>query len=186
VRGQAGVASTANAATQAFPATLQELRAMTDPRDETPHASRLTPHSTNGTVLAFDFGSKRIGTAVGETLTGTAHPLSTIHAEDKQRRYAAVAALIDAWKPVLLVVGLPSHLDGSEHELSRLARKFAGELERRFALPVEFVDERLSSVAADSSLGESGVAARDRKAFVDAVAAQTILQDFLDRLGRRQ
>ena len=147
---------------------------MTDSPNPTPH----------GTVLAFDFGEKRIGTAVGETAVGIAHPLTTIHAADKQRRYAAIEAMIREWQPTLLVVGLPAHLDGTEHELSRLARKFAAELGRRFSLPVEFVDERLTSAAAESTLGESGVAAHKRKAVVDAVAAQHILQDFLDRNGR--
>jgi len=115
---------------------------------------------------------------------GTPHPLSTIHAEDKQHRYAAIEAVIREWQPALLVVGLPAHMDGTEHEMSRLARKFAAELAQRFKLPVEFIDERLTSAAAESSLGESGIAAHKRKAVVDSVAAQHILQDFLDRTGR--
>jgi putative Holliday junction resolvase len=142
----------------------------------------ITPRT--GTVLAFDFGEKRIGTAIGETTSGMAHPLTTIHAADKQRRFAAIAALINEWQPASLVVGLPSHMDGTEHEISRLARKFAGELTRRFGLPVDLVDERLTSAAAESSLDESGVASHKRKNMVDAVAAQHILQDFLDRNGR--
>lgn len=156
---------------------------MSMPSDKTPDASRIAPHSV-GTVLAFDFGEKRIGTAIGETAVGIAHPLTTIHAAEKQRRYAAIAALIDEWKPALLVVGLPAHQDGTEHAVSRLARKFAAELARRFSLPVEFIDERLTSAAADSSLGESGVASHKRGAMIDAVAAQHILQDYLDRNGR--
>ena len=147
---------------------------MTDPQEHTPH----------GTVLAFDFGEKRIGTAVGETAVGIAHPLTTIHAADKPRRYAAIEAMIREWQPTQLIVGLPSHLDGTEHELSRLARKFAAELGRRFNLPVDFIDERLTSAAAESTLGESGVASHKRKAVIDSVAAQHILQDFLDRNGR--
>ena len=97
------------------------------------------------TVLAFDFGEKRIGAAVGEPLTGIAHPLTTIHAADKQRRYAAIGELIHEWQPARLVVGLPAHMDGSEHALTRLARKFADDLGRRFGLPVELVDERLTT-----------------------------------------
>lgn len=137
-----------------------------------------------GTILAFDFGEKRIGTAMGESEIGIAHPLTTIHAADKQRRYAAIETLIREWQPALLVVGLPAHLDGREHEMSRLARKFAGELARRFNLPVEFVDERLTSAAAASTLGESGVATHRHKEMIDSVAAQHILQDYLDRAGR--
>jgi len=147
-----------------------------------PTESRIGPSSAiNGTVLAFDFGEKRIGTAIGETAIGIAHPLTTMHGAEKQRRFAAIEALVREWQPALLVVGLPAHLDGTEHEISRLARKFAGDLERRFKLPVEFIDERLTSAAAESTLGESGVAAHRRKDVIDAVAAQHILQDYLDR-----
>ena len=135
-------------------------------------------------MLAFDFGEQRIGAAVGDTAVGIAHPLATIHAADKQRRYAAIAVLIEEWRPALLVVGLPAHLDGAEHALSRLARKFARELGARFGLPVEFVDERLTSVAAELSLNEAGVAARKRKPFVDQVAAQQILQAYFDATER--
>ncbi len=89
------------------------------------------------------------------------------------------------WRPALLVVGLPAHLDGTEHEISRLARKFARELNGRFGLPVELVDERLTSAAADASLAEAGVASHKRKPVVDQVAAQHILQAYLDERARR-
>ena len=78
-----------------------------------------------GTILAFDFGEQRVGAAVGDTGVGIAHPLVTIDAADRKNRYAAITMLIEEWRPALLVVGLPAHLDGTEHELSRLARKFA-------------------------------------------------------------
>lgn len=153
-------------------------------RAASPHASRLTSGDASITVLAFDFGEKRIGTAVGNTTIGIAHPLATIAAADKQRRYAAIAALIQEWQPSLLVVGLPAHLDGAEHELSRLARKFARELGARCGLPVEFVDERLTSVAAETSLAEAGIAPRKRKLLLDQVAAQHILQAYFDTTAR--
>ena len=143
-----------------------------------------TPILKHGTVLAFDFGEKRIGAAVGDTAVGIAHPLATIAAADKQRRYAAIAALIKEWQPALFVVGLPAHLDGVEHALSRLARKFARELGARFGLPVQLVDERLTSAAAEASLTEAGVAARKRKPLVDQVAAQHILQVYFDTAAR--
>lgn len=135
-------------------------------------------------VLGFDFGEKRIGVAVGDFGVGIAHPLTTISAAAKQRRYAAVEVLIEEWRPSLLVVGLPAHMDGTEHELSRLARKFARGLGARFRLPVEFIDERLTSAAAESSLSEAGVASRKRKPLVDQVAAQHILQAYLDSAAR--
>ena len=149
-----------------------------------PPASRLTPNTKPGTVLAFDFGAKRIGVAVGDRSIGIAHPLATVEAADRQRRYDAIAALVREWQPSLLVVGLPAHMDGVEHEVSRLARKFARELGARFNLPVELVDERLSSAAAEMSLFEAGVAARKRKPLLDQAAAQQILQGYFDAAAR--
>jgi putative Holliday junction resolvase len=147
-------------------------------------SERLTRHGASTTVLAFDFGEQRVGAAVGDTSVGIAHPLVTISAADKKSRYAAIAALVAEWRPALLVVGLPAHLDGTEHELSRLARKFARELNGRFDLPVELVDERLTSVAAEASLAEAGVAGRRRKPVIDQVAAQHILQAYLEGRAR--
>jgi putative Holliday junction resolvase len=148
------------------------------------HAARHMARNSGTTVLAFDFGEQRIGVAVGDTIVGIAHPLATIAAEDKKSRYAAIAALISEWRPTFLVVGLPAHLDGAEHALSRLARKFARELGGRFGLPVELVDERLTSAAAEMSLAEAGVAARKRKPVIDQVAALHILQACLDERAR--
>src|SRR5688572_21864239 len=145
-----------------------------------PLASRLSPLPKTGTVLAFDFGTKRIGVAIGDRAIGIAHPLTTVEAADKQRRYDAIAVLIREWQPCLVVVGLPSHMDGVEHELSQLARKFARELGARFGVPVELVDERLSSAVAEISLFEAGVAARKRRSLLDQVAAQHILQGYFD------
>jgi putative Holliday junction resolvase len=151
------------------------------PKSMSQRTRNLKPETRNAsTVLAFDFGEKRIGAAVGETAIGIAHPLTTINAADKQRRYAAIGELVQEWRPSRLVVGLPAHLDGVEHELSRLARKFARELGARFGLPVELIDERLTSAAAESSLAEAGVASRKRKPLIDQVAAQHILQAYLD------
>jgi putative Holliday junction resolvase len=138
------------------------------------------PRATSTTILAFDFGTERVGAAVGDSAIGIAHPLTTIAATDKKNRYAAIAGLVEEWRPALLVVGLPAHLDGTEHEMSRLARKFARELNGRFSLPVELVDERLTSVAAESSLAEAGVERRKRKPVIDQVAAQHILQAYFD------
>lgn len=134
----------------------------------------------SGTVLAFDFGEKRIGVATGSLETRIAHPLETIASELNDVRFARIGALIAEWKPVLLVVGLPFHLDGTEHDLTRLARRFSHRLNGRFGLPVEFVDERLTSVEAESNLREAGITGRNQKAHVDAVAAQTILQSYFD------
>jgi len=133
-----------------------------------------------GSVLAFDFGEKRIGTAVADLSVGIAHPLETLHAEDNKTRFAAIAALIAEWKPVQLVVGEPRHADGGAHEVARLARRFAQRLEGRFGIPVAMVDETLSSAAAESRLHEQGVHGGKRKAALDAAAAGEILETWLE------
>jgi putative Holliday junction resolvase len=133
-----------------------------------------------GTVLAFDFGEKRIGVATGETLLASAHPLTVIRAESNDERFAAIGKLITEWQPEHLVVGLPTHADGTPHEMTRLASKFAERLHRRFALPVSWVDERLSSLDAESRLRETGRNARSAKPLLDAVAAQLILQTWFE------
>ena len=133
-----------------------------------------------GTVLAFDFGEKRIGVATGETLLATAHPLTVIRAESNDERFAAIGKLIDEWRPERLVVGLPTHVDGTPHEMTRLARKFAERLEKRFTLPVSLADERLSSLDAEARLRETGRNSRSSKALLDAVAAQLILQTWFE------
>ena len=130
--------------------------------------------------MAFDFGTERIGVAVGEPATGIAHPLTTIAAASMQARFAMIAALIAEWSPQRLVVGLPVHMDGVEHTMTAKARRFARQLEGRFRLPVELVDERLSTNEAAERLRASGVDARRQKPVRDQVAAQTILQSWLD------
>ncbi len=134
----------------------------------------------DGTVLAFDFGEKRIGVATGETLLGSAHPLTVIRAESNDDRFAAIGKLIAEWQPVQLVVGLPTHADGTPHETTRLAQKFAERLQRRYHLPVAFADERLTSVDAAARLRETGRDNRAAKPLLDAVAAQLILQTWFE------
>jgi len=133
-----------------------------------------------GTVLAFDYGEKRIGVAVGETLIRQAHPLTVIHAHANDVRFAAIAELIDEWHPSLLVVGMPATPDGAPHALAARCQRFGNRLHGRFGLPVDFADERLSSVEAGRHLREAGHDARRAKAHLDAVAAQLILQTYFD------
>jgi putative holliday junction resolvase len=131
-----------------------------------------------GALLAFDFGLKRIGVAVGDWETRMAHPLETIDEEINDRRFARIGELIAEWRPVDLVVGLPMSLEGEEHELSKRCRRFANQLHGRFGLNAHLVDERLTSVEAESRLREMGLAVRANKAALDSLAAQEILQDF--------
>ncbi len=133
-----------------------------------------------GAVLAFDFGEKRIGVAVGELELAIPHALTVIAAEDNDRRFAAIAALISEWRPVRLVVGIASHADGAVHETGRLARRFGQRLHGRFGIAVEFVDERLTSRAAEAALREGGLRADKRAALLDAAAAAEILRSWFE------
>lgn len=145
-----------------------------------PHPSSPSLPAQGGTVLAFDFGLKRIGVAVGETLLGRANALTTLEAETNEARFAAIARLIEEWQPALLVVGIPFSLDGAEHEMTARCRRFANQLHGRFGLPVALADERLTSAAAEAELREAGLDWKSRKGRVDALAAQHILQDYFD------
>jgi putative Holliday junction resolvase len=127
------------------------------------------PERAARTVLAFDFGLKRIGVAVGEPELGTAHPLPAIAAPG----FDAIGRLVKEWQPAQLVIGLPVAEQG-EHALAKRVERFARQLEGRFHLPVKRVDERFSSVEAESRL--RGV----KKKAVDSVAAQLILEQYFD------
>src|SRR3990170_4698859 len=145
----------------------------------THHSLLITHHSARtGTVLAFDFGTKRIGVAVGDFETRLAHPLAAIAAVENRARFAAIGQLVAEWRPVLLVVGLPAHADGAEHPVGRLARRFAQRLHGRFGIRTALVDERLTSHAAEGRLREAGAARRKIRQSLDAVAAQIILQTY--------
>lgn len=144
------------------------------------------PAARRGTVLAFDFGVKRIGVAVGELETKQAHPLATIREERNDRRFAAIAALVGEWRPALLVVGRPVALDGSAHAMTRLCERFAGRLRARFGIEVAPAEERLTSAEAEERLRDSGYNTRFARRHVDTLAAQIILQSYLDRLPETQ
>ncbi len=132
-------------------------------------------------VLAFDFGTQRIGVAVGATMLRNARPLTTIAVAANAPRFEAIGRLIAEWAPARLVVGLPRNLDGSEHEMTARCRRFAQQLNGRFKLPVAFADERLSSVQAEARLRASGRDLRRDKAAIDAEAAAVILQSYFDQ-----
>ncbi len=134
----------------------------------------------HGTLLAFDFGAKRIGVAVGNSISGTAQPLTTVQGERNDQRFAAIAALLAEWQPAALVVGLPCNDDGSPHELTRMCRRFANRLKGRFGLPVVLVDERYTSAAASSRLAAAGIRGMRQKPLLDQVAAQEILQAYFE------
>ena len=147
-------------------------------RDLTGHASHIFPirfipvvparSMIEGIALAFDFGTRRIGVAIGNSLTREARALTAIDAEDSELRWSALDALIEEWQPVQLVVGIPRHPDGAAHDMTARCERFARQLEGRYRLQVARVDERYSSAVAE------------RAGDVDAAAAAIILQQWLD------
>ncbi|MFI4941547.1 MAG: Holliday junction resolvase RuvX [Burkholderiales bacterium] len=156
-----------------------EDRRQNKPHSDTTHSS--VPSSpVEGTLLAFDFGTKRIGIAVGNTLLRQAYPLTTIDEKKTDARFNRIATLIDDWQPSALVVGLPCNDDGTPHELTALSRRFANRLKGRFKLPTILLDERYTSLAASAQLNAEGIHGRKQKALLDQYAAQQILQAYFD------
>lgn len=133
-----------------------------------------------GTWLGFDFGERRVGVAVGESSTGIAHPLATISTTSNDERFRRIALLVQEWQPRAFLVGYPTHLDGQHHAMTRLAEQFGHRLQGRFNRPVVWLDERLSSVAAETMLQAQGLSGRQRKPVLDQMAAHVLLQNFLD------
>jgi putative Holliday junction resolvase len=141
----------------------------------------LTKDST--ILLAFDFGTKRIGVAIGQRVTKMARPLLTLPAKKGTPSWDKVAHLVKHWKPQEFVVGIPLNMDGSEQPLTLAAREFAKELHARFKLPVHEVDERLTTVDARDRLFQQGGYKALQGGQVDSMAAQLILQAWLDMLA---
>ncbi len=143
----------------------------------------MTDRPPAATLLGFDYGLRRIGVAVGQRLTATATALTTLTARDGQPDWAQIGALLAEWQPDALVVGRPCHADGTDSALSEATDRFARRLHGRFGLQVYRMDERLSSQRAEQHLLEErrrGGRRRD-KADIDRIAAQIILQDWLDQ-----
>lgn len=122
------------------------------------------------TVLAFDFGVKRLGVAIGNTMLRQAQPLKVITATANAAKFAEIGALVTQWQPARLVVGVPFHPDGAEHEMTLRCRRFANQLHGRLGLPMVLVDERYSSAVIPAKRGD----------VIDAIAASIILQQYFD------
>lgn len=133
------------------------------------------------TLLGFDFGKQRIGIAVGQTLTRTVNPLTTLTAVNQKPDWATISKLIQEWQPDMLVVGLPLHMDGTEQEMTAAARRFGNQLKGRYNLPVEWMDERLSSIEAEDYLRDRGGKTRSDKQDIDKIAASLILRSWLEQ-----
>lgn len=147
------------------------------------------PDSPPETALGFDFGLKRIGAAVGQSLTGSASPLGVVAVRGGEPDWEAISRLVKEWRPASLVVGLPYNMDLSEQEMTQKARHFALALSERFPLPVHTVDERLSSREAEAALKERRQQGRRRitREDIDGAAACVILESwFNSRRGERR
>lgn len=134
-----------------------------------------------GYLLSFDFGFRRIGVAVGQTLTGTASALETV-SHGQKPNWQAIDRLFREWKPALLLVGVPLGAEGEETDMSKAARGFGAALHKRYATPVEYVDERLTSRVAEARFADQRAAGTRRRKDadqVDAIAAQIICENWL-------
>jgi len=125
----------------------------------------------SGVVIGFDFGLRRIGVAVGQTITQTASPEAIVKSKDGKPDWDHITQLFKAWQPVAIVVGLPMRLDGSEQALTQPARKFGQRLSGRYHCPIFYMEEQLSSIAAESR--------QLKQTHIDDHAAQIILENWL-------
>ena len=133
------------------------------------------------TILAFDFGLRRIGVAVGQDITGSASPLGVITNGENGADHVAIRRIVDEWSPARLVVGLPLHADGSASDMTNAVSRFVDELEV-YGLPVETTDERYSSLEAEAVLKnarQQGSRGRVSKEDIDAAAAVLIAERYL-------
>ena len=138
------------------------------------------------TLLGFDFGTKRIGIAIAQEVTGTANPLTTLSAIKHKPDWDSISKIIEEWQPDLLVIGLPLHMDGSEQDMTQAARRFSNQLNGRYHIPIELMDERLSSNEAESIINErngqtSSSSMFPDKAQIDMISAQLILQSWMSQ-----
>ncbi|NIG62961.1 MAG: Holliday junction resolvase RuvX [Serratia symbiotica] len=136
---------------------------------------------SNRTIIAFDFGSKSIGAAIGHELTGSARALAAFKAQDGSPDWQKIAKLLQEWQPDLMVVGLPLNMDGSEQPVTEQARKFANRLHGRFGVQIALHDERLSTVEARANLFDRGGFHALDKGSVDSASAVVILESWFER-----
>ncbi|KAF0810939.1 endonuclease, Holliday junction resolvase [Alcanivorax sp. S71-1-4] len=130
------------------------------------------------TLLAFDFGTRKIGLASGQSLTGTGSPLPALPCREGIPDWEQVQRLLAEWQPDLLLVGLPLNMDGTDSDLSQRARRFAGRLKGRFGKPVQLIDERLSTREARDRLGDRYRGGSDPR--VDSMAAVLLIESFFN------
>lgn len=138
----------------------------------------MTKSQKNKLFLAFDYGGKRVGVAMGDASIGIAHPIKAISYKTSKELMAEIERIVSEWKPSALVVGMPRKESGEPHSLEKRVNRFCKTLESRFKLMVHTIDESYTSVEADQFLLENKVGWEKRKKMIDMVAAQLILEDF--------
>ena len=134
------------------------------------------------TVLGFDYGTKSIGIAIGQSLTGTANPIGSIKAVDGIPKWEEIGMLIEEWQPDVVVVGLPLNMDGTEQEITLRAKKFANRINGRFGVKIATQDERLTTADAKARLFEFGGFKALTKGQVDAMSAVLIIESYFENL----
>jgi len=132
-------------------------------------------------IIAFDYGVKSIGVAVGQQITGTASPLAAIKADNGIPNWDTLATLFKEWQPSQIIVGFPTNMDGSEQPMTARARKFSRRLHAKFSIPTQGHDERLTTVAAKERLFELGGFKKLSKGKVDSVSAVLILESWFEQ-----
>ena len=135
-----------------------------------------------GNVIGFDFGQKRIGVAVGNNISKTARALITIDSSSNNQKFEAIQKIIEEWQPISIVVGVPFNVDGSEHKVTNLSKKFAKQLEQKYSLPIHLIDERYTSIEASHEIKDKKIDLKNKKLLIDQIAAKIILQSYLDQI----
>ena len=135
-----------------------------------------------GNIIGFDFGQKRIGVAIGNNISKSAQALITIESASSNQKFEAIQKIMDEWQPVSIVVGVPFNVDGSEHKVTNLCKKFAKQLEQKYALPIHLIDERYTSIEANYEIQDKKIDLKKKKLLIDQIAAKIILQSYLDQI----
>jgi putative Holliday junction resolvase len=139
-------------------------------------------NQTEGNIIGFDFGEKRIGVAIGNNISKSAQALITIESASSNQKFEAIQKIMDEWQPVSIVVGVPFNVDGSEHNVTNLCKKFAKQLEQKYALPIHLIDERYTSIEASYEIHDKKIDLKKKKLLIDQIAAKIILQSYLDQI----
>lgn len=135
-----------------------------------------------GNIIGFDFGQKRIGVAIGNNISKSAQALITIESASSNQKFEAIQKIMDECQPVSIVVGVPFNVDGSEHKVTNLCKKFAKQLEQKYALPIHLIDERYTSIEANYEIQDKKIDLKKKKLLIDQIAAKIILQSYLDQI----